>query len=643
MKTMYPGVANSPETFLTSALAADGTIMYLADGSVLGTLPTYAVIGDTASAETVLVQSKGADGGYNIQRAVEGVAIAWPQATLVARNFTNADYAALVDNMNTLDENKLDQSDMDAFQEEVQTALDGMSDDLANVQQEQATMQTEQAAKDAAQDESIAACALKTEIPTVVNDLSTGGETAALSAEQGKTLKTSVDAATSDISALETEVETLENSVQTMQTDQAEKDAAQDASIAACALKTEIPTIVDDLTTGGTTAALSAEQGKALKADVDAAAASFDEWKVPWTAERAETIDDIYQTLTAGGGDITKDDIESLRRDIVLANTGYLLDAYFIQEADFAADINDIFGTTIPETYETWASLLENADDLNAALSNNRFAAAVANSVNAIDIVIEAGEDVIELILANDTVANELATNTDSVMKMLANVNIADIYAASSTAMSAVAASSTAMSAVAASSTAMSAIINNSSALNTVVNSSTAMSAVAANSTALTTCANNATVMAKIVGTAVAMKSIWQVHKSQGVAVAFCRKFNVSLYTNSNVAGAVVSSAWLNTNSASSNSNTLHTNSMPNDVMIVQSSGEALTYDAIELTEGSGSGVYGTNNSQNSGDGTTIFCKTANQILFTYSAQKCFRHADSSNSAPQKLSRVVWN
>ena len=643
MKTMYPGVANSPETFLTSALAADGTIMYLADGSVLGTLPTYAVIGDTASAETVLVQSKGADGGYNIQRAVEGVAIAWPQATLVARNFTNADYAALVDNVNTLDENKLDQSDMDAFQEEVQTTLDGMSDDLANVQQEQATMQTEQAAKDAAQDESIAACALKTEIPTVVNDLSTGGETAALSAEQGKTLKTSVDAATSDISALETEVETLENSVQTMQTDQAEKDAAQDASIAACALKTEIPTIVDDLTTGGTTAALSAEQGKALKADVDAAAASFDEWKVPWTAERAETIDDIYQTLTAGGGDITKDDIESLRRDIVLANTGYLLDAYFIQEADFAADINDIFGTTIPETYETWASLLENADDLNAALSNNRFAAAVANSVNAIDIVIEAGEDVIELILANDTVANELATNTDSVMKMLANVNIADIYAASSTAMSAVAASSTAMSAVAASSTAMSAIINNSSALNTVVNSSTAMSAVAANSTALTTCANNATVMAKIVGTAVAMKSIWQVHKSQGVAVAFCRKFNVTKYTNANVAGAVVSSAWLNVNSSSNNANTLHTNSMPNDVMIVQSSGEGLTHDAIELDEGSGCGQYGVSQVQNSADGTRILCHTANQILFTYSAQKCFRHADSSTSAPQKLSRVVWN
>ena len=209
--------------------------------------------------------------------------------------------------------------------------------------------------------------------------------------------------------------------------------------------------------------------------------------------------------------------------------------------------------------------------------------------------------------------------------------------------MSAVAASSTAMSAVAASSTAMSAIINNSSALNTVVNSSTAMSAVAANSTALTTCANNATVMAKIVGTAVAMKSIWQVHKSQGVAVAFCRKFNVTKYTNANVAGAVVSSAWLNVNSSSNNANTLHTNSMPNDVMIVQSSGEGLTHDAIELDEGSGCGQYGVSKVQNSADGTRILCHTANQILFTYSAQKCFRHADSSTSAPQKLSRVVWN
>ena len=209
--------------------------------------------------------------------------------------------------------------------------------------------------------------------------------------------------------------------------------------------------------------------------------------------------------------------------------------------------------------------------------------------------------------------------------------------------MSAVINNSNALNTVVNSSTAMSAVINNSNALNTVVNSSTAMSAVAANSTALTTCANNATVMAKIVATAVAMKSIWQVHKSQGVAVAFCRKFNVNKYISGNVAGAVVGSAWLNTNSSSSNANTLHASSMPNNVMIVQSSGEGLTRDAIELTEGAGSGVYDTNSSNNSADGTTIFCKTANQIIFTYTAQKCFRHADSSQSHPQKLSYVTWN
>lgn len=119
-------------------------------------------------------------------------------------------------------------------------------------------------------------------------------------------MKASVDAANSTIATLDeevdglsegkadkTELETLQGSVQAAQTAQAEKDAAQDESIAACALKTEIPTVVNDLTTGGTTAALSAEQGKALKADVDAAAASFDEWKVPWTAERAEKLDNL--------------------------------------------------------------------------------------------------------------------------------------------------------------------------------------------------------------------------------------------------------------------------------------------------------------------------------------------------------------
>lgn len=311
LKTMYPGVTNSPETFLRTSLTADGTTMYVADGSVLGTLPTLAVIGDTASAETVLVTSQAEDGGYNIQRAVEGVAIAWPQATLVARNFTNADYEALVENINDLNNGKLEQSALTDLQEEIdnlstskadnddltalQTSVSDLTDSVAikadastvtALEEDLETLQTSQASKDSQQDAAIAACALKTEIPEIVNDLTTGGTAAALSAEQGKTLNAAVEA--------------VSETVETMQTQQAAKDSAQDASIAACALKTEIPTVVNDLSTGGETAALSAEQGKVLNTAIKDHAEDFDTWKTPWTAERAAKLDNL-DALDADG------------------------------------------------------------------------------------------------------------------------------------------------------------------------------------------------------------------------------------------------------------------------------------------------------------------------------------------------------
>lgn len=82
--------------------------MYVADGSVFGTLPTLATIGDNESAETVLVKSKRSDGGYDIQRGFEGTDKKWDKATVVARNFTNYDYQTLVDNTNTLNTSKVD-------------------------------------------------------------------------------------------------------------------------------------------------------------------------------------------------------------------------------------------------------------------------------------------------------------------------------------------------------------------------------------------------------------------------------------------------------------------------------------------------------------------------------------------------------
>lgn len=103
---MYKGVVNSPETFLKENLVQGATIMYVVDGSVFGTLPTLAVIGDDESAETVLVESF--DGGaYTIKRAFEGTARDWTKGATVARNFTNYDYQALVDNITELGGRKI--------------------------------------------------------------------------------------------------------------------------------------------------------------------------------------------------------------------------------------------------------------------------------------------------------------------------------------------------------------------------------------------------------------------------------------------------------------------------------------------------------------------------------------------------------
>lgn len=112
LQTMYPGVANSPETFLKEALTIDGTIMYLADGSVLGEIPTLAVIGEGQQAETVLVVSTRSDGGFAINRGVEGYQKAWTKATTVARNWTNKDYETIRANIEAVNDGKVDKADV---------------------------------------------------------------------------------------------------------------------------------------------------------------------------------------------------------------------------------------------------------------------------------------------------------------------------------------------------------------------------------------------------------------------------------------------------------------------------------------------------------------------------------------------------
>ncbi|MBL4879764.1 MAG: hypothetical protein JKX82_00435 [Oleispira sp.] len=129
--------------------------------------------------------------------------------------------------------------------------------------------------------------ALKTKLDglantTVVNDLTTGGTTNALSAEQGKELKSFVDLNSAktgitttqiaDIAANKTGVTTNASAI----SDKVDKVTGKELSENdfTKTLKTKLDglantTVVNDLTTGGTSNALSAEQGKELKSFVD--------------------------------------------------------------------------------------------------------------------------------------------------------------------------------------------------------------------------------------------------------------------------------------------------------------------------------------------------------------------------------------
>jgi hypothetical protein len=96
-------------------------------------------------------------------------------------------------------------------------------------------------------------------MPDLINDLVTGGTTAALTAEQGKALKTLVDA------------------------------------------KVATSAIVNDLTSGGTTVPLSAEQGKTLKGLVDSNSTSISELQVAVTDERDSKEYSKALSVTADG------------------------------------------------------------------------------------------------------------------------------------------------------------------------------------------------------------------------------------------------------------------------------------------------------------------------------------------------------
>lgn len=87
----------------------------------------------------------------------------------------------------------------------------------------------------------------------IVNDLVTGGATALLSAEQGKVLQTQVNAINTLLTSDNVNLDTVQELVDAIETVQMSLSSI----------------LVNDLTTGGTTKALTAEMGKTLKGLID--------------------------------------------------------------------------------------------------------------------------------------------------------------------------------------------------------------------------------------------------------------------------------------------------------------------------------------------------------------------------------------
>lgn len=112
LNEMYPGLINSVETIITSAILAADTTLYVQDDTRIPEPPNLLVLGgNLASAETVKLTAK--DGNtLTVERAYQGTAKNWPTNTSIARNFTEADYAALIANITALNAGKADSEEL---------------------------------------------------------------------------------------------------------------------------------------------------------------------------------------------------------------------------------------------------------------------------------------------------------------------------------------------------------------------------------------------------------------------------------------------------------------------------------------------------------------------------------------------------
>lgn len=110
MTTMYPGKVNSPPTTLVDAIDSAVTTITITDASVLPIAPNLATIGSDVDAETILFTTVTGNTLEGVTRGFQGTAKTWPAGTPIARLFTEYDYRALSDNINSMGTGQSNQS-----------------------------------------------------------------------------------------------------------------------------------------------------------------------------------------------------------------------------------------------------------------------------------------------------------------------------------------------------------------------------------------------------------------------------------------------------------------------------------------------------------------------------------------------------
>ena len=109
LKEMYRGIDNSPDTKLTNNIGPTDEIIPVDDVSVFPEGPNYAVIGTAEDAEVIKYSVKTGDSLSGCVRGLGATtAQAWNAKNPIARNFTKLDHDDLIDNIELLNDRKVE-------------------------------------------------------------------------------------------------------------------------------------------------------------------------------------------------------------------------------------------------------------------------------------------------------------------------------------------------------------------------------------------------------------------------------------------------------------------------------------------------------------------------------------------------------